>query len=515
VRNLRRALWPAGLALGVAAEWVAYEGELALTVADGLVGFALIGCGLVAWERRPASGAGPIMAAAGFAWFLGTFGSPWLYLHRGPLAHLILSFPGGRLRSRVERASVGAAYVYAAVEPIAGNEYATIGFASGLVAVSAWRYAIAAGPERQARGDAVAAGTALGGVLLIGAVTQIADADVDRAVLWAYFAVVFGMAVGLTVDLLSGRWAQSAVTGLVVDLGDPGSAGPLRGRLARALGDPTLAVGYYLAGTGGYVDETGRPFELPDAEDARAVTPIEENGAPVAALVHNQAALGDPELVDAVAAAARLAVSNARLQADVRARVAEVEGSRRRIVQSADAQRRRLERELREGAELRLARVAELLDECGPTMADVGRDLDAARSELREFARGIHPRILTDGGLSAALEELAARSPVQVTVDAPADRWQAAVEAAAYFICSEALTNVAKYAGASGAALRIEPDGAILRIAVVDDGVGGADPSRGSGLRGLVDRAEALGGGLRVDSLPGRGTRLVAEIPLR
>jgi signal transduction histidine kinase len=515
VQRLRQVLWPAALVFGIVAEWVAYDGDAGLTVADGVVGLGLVSAGLLVWGRRAQSGAGPIMTAAGFAWFLGTLGGWALYLHRGLLAHLILSYPSGHVRTRVERAAIVAAYAYAAVYPVADNDYATMVFAAGLVAVAGHRYAIAGGPERRARSSALAAGLGLALALAFGAATQLADADVDRTVLWVYDAVILLVAVGLAADLLYGRWAQATVTGLVVDLGEPGAAGTLRERLARAFGDPTLAVGYFLPEEARYVDELGRGFDPSGGVPDRAVTPIEEDGEPVAALVHDRAVLEDPELVRAVASATRFAVSNARLQAEVRARVAEVEASRRRIVQAADAQRRRLERELRNGAEQRLARMAELLDECGPQFAGVRRDLDTARSQLREFARGIHPAILTEAGPAAALAELAERSPVPVEVHAPPGRWTPAVEAAVYFVCSEALTNVAKYAEALRVTIQVEEDSDRVTARVADDGVGGANESGGSGLRGLADRVEALGGQLRVDSPPGGGTRVTAEIPLR
>jgi signal transduction histidine kinase len=156
--------------------------------------------------------------------------------------------------------------------------------------------------------------------------------------------------------------------------------------------------------------------------------------------------------------------------------------------------------------------MAELLASAGPELAEVRRDLETARSDVREFAQGIHPAVLTDRGLGPALVELAARSPVPATVEAPPDRWPPAVEAAAYFVCSEALTNVAKYAHASGVTVVVSEGGGRLRVAVADDGVGGADPAAGSGLRGLADRVEALGGRLRVASERGRGTRVLAEL---
>src|SRR5262249_28074750 len=166
------------------------------------------------------------------------------------------------------------------------------------------------------------------------------------------------IAVVLLVDLLRGRWSDAVVTGLIVDLGATADAGTLRAKLARALGDPSLVVGYRLPETGAFVDDAGRPVELPEPGSGRTATAIAERVEQVAVLVHDEALLADRNLVESVAAAARIAVANARLQADSRARAAELEASRRRIVEAADAQRRRLERELREGPERRLERVA-------------------------------------------------------------------------------------------------------------------------------------------------------------
>jgi len=510
VRWLRYALWPAGLAFGVAAERI---GQPYRIIFDAATGFALLFLGLVSWSRRPGSRAGPIMSAAGFAWFLGTLWAPAVFLVRGPLAHLLLSYPGGRLPSRLERVAVGVAYVYAAVDAVAGNSYATIVFAFGLVALSARRYMVAAGPERRARLAALAAAVAFGLVLVAGAIAGLAGVGAGSVVLVLYDLTVCFIAVGLFADLLWGRWAQAAVIGLVVDLGEPAAGGALRDRLAQALGDPTLVVGYWLPEQGRYVDEAGRPVELPAGDAGRAVTPVEEDGRPLAVLVHDPAVLDDPALPSAVGSAARLAVSNARLQAEVSTRVGEVEASRRRIVEASDEQRARLERELREGGERRLARVAGLLAGCGEPLAEVRAGVDAARAELREFARGMHPATLTEHGLRASVGELAERSPIPVEMVVPAERFPPAIEAAAYFVCAESLTNVAKHAEASQVHIGITAGNRRLTVVVADDGVGGADPSRSSGLRGLSDRIEALGGSLTVDSPPGGGTRVVAELP--
>lgn len=508
-RGFQYTLWPAGLALGVAATWV---GEPELVALDGVTGFVLLGLGLIAWSRRPQSAAGPIMAAAGVAWFLGSLFGLAVYLNRGPLAHLLLSYPGTRLvpPASVERAAVVVAYAYAGIYPIARNDYATIAFALGLVALMARRYVMGGGLERGARLSALILGTAFALVVFLGAAARLADIEADRAMLWAYDMVVCLVAVGLFVDLLRARWAQATVTGLVVDLGERG-AGPLRDRLARALGDPTLVVGYWLPEQGRYVDEAGRPVELPAAEEERALTPIEEDGRRVAVLVHDPALLEDPELLSPVAAATRLAVSNVRLQAEVLERVAQVEASRRRIVAAGDEERGRLERELRSGTQQRLARVAELLADVDP---ELERQLVAAQTELDEFALGVQPRTLTKDGLAAALRELAERSSVPVVVVAPDRRYPSAVEAAAYFTCSEALANVAKHARASHASIRVAAEDGLLMVEVLDDGIGGAEPSVGSGLHGLADRMEALGGQLVVESLRGAGTRIVARLPV-
>jgi len=197
----------------------------------------------------------------------------------------------------------------------------------------------------------------------------------------------------------------------------------------------------------------------------------------------------------------------------VRGRVAEVEASRRRILEASDRQRELFEQELREGPEQRLAHVASLLEGSGGPLDAVGETLAAARAELRAFARGMHPATLTEAGLEVAVEELAEQSPLPVDVVVPGTRSPPAVEVAAYFVCSESLANVAKYARASHVQIAIARGGERLTVAVSDDGVGGADPSTGSGLRGLGDRVATLGGRMSVASPPGGGTRVAVELP--
>jgi hypothetical protein len=504
----------AGLAIAVAAESVIYlPEEPELAAADATVGLAFIGLGVVAWQRRPSSRSGLLMAATGFAWFAGSFVDAALFLHRGPLVHLLVGYPRGRLRSRLERVVVAAAYVDGAVYPLARQDTVTIALALAVMTTVLVGYRRAGGAERRARAAALVAAAAVMLVLGLGAAGRILDTGAATAWLWAYQAVLVLTAMGLSADLLWGRWTQAAITGLVLDLGELEQTGTLQAKLARAVGDPSLQVAYRLPASDGYVDEAGRPMVLPAAGAARTITYLHEGGRQIGALVHDAAVLDDPVLVNAVAAAAGVAVTNARLQAEVRARVAEVEASRRRIVEAGDVERRRLERELREGAERRLVHVTELLADRGPLLMDLGRELQGARAALAEFARGVHPRTLTEAGLAAALAQLGEHSPVPVQVRVPAERLPTTVEAAVYFVCSEALANVAKHAKASQVGVRVERRAGLVILEVKDDGVGGADPA-GSGLRGLADRVEALQGWLGVESPLGGGTRLVAEIPL-
>jgi signal transduction histidine kinase len=307
----------------------------------------------------------------------------------------------------------------------------------------------------------------------------------------------------------------------VVDLADRHEPQALRAAIARAVGDPALAIAYRVGEQ--WVDEAGQPMLLPTEDRAtREVTVVEDSGTPVAALVHDPAALRDESLARSVAAAVRLAVANVRLQADVGARVREVADSRRRLVEAGDAERRHLREQLRAGAERDLGEVAISLaalaaDREGETavaLVALAAELDAARADLARFAQGVHPRALTERGLRAALVELAAQSAVPVVLTVPHRRFPAAQEAAAFFVCSEGLANVAKYAGASRVRIEVAATGMRLQVRVADDGAGGADPARGSGLRGLADRVEALGGALAVSSPPGAGTRLQADLPI-
>jgi signal transduction histidine kinase len=266
-------------------------------------------------------------------------------------------------------------------------------------------------------------------------------------------------------------------------------------------------------------------MRLPEPGGARAVTEIEQDGRRIAALVHDAALLDQPELVSAAGAAAALALENERLDAELRARYEDLRASRARLVDASDAARRKIERDLHDGAQQRFVSLALTLrlarNRLDPSseaagLVDRGLDeLDAGLSELRELARGIHPAVLSERGLAPAIESLAARAPVPVEVSVlPAQRLPPPVETAAYFLVAEALTNVARYAQASEADVAVTRENGRAVIEVRDDGVGGADPGSGSGLRGIADRVAALDGRLHVESPVGGGTVVRAEIPV-
>ncbi len=512
------------MALGIAAEWAAYDLEAVRSwLPDLVVGWTFLGCGLFAWSRRRESLTGLLLTATGLAWFAGNFAESLVYLHRGPLIHFVLAYPAGSLRSRVERATVTVGYLTAFATPVGKSETATIALAVVLVSVAAHGYLHSLGKERRGRVLAVQAAIALGLVLALGAAGRLAlpDGEANDTILLAYELTLVALAVGLLIGLLRAPWERAALTDLVVELGDV-SSGTLRDALARALGDPTLRVGYWLADARAYVDGAGEQVELPESGSPRAVTSIERDGRPLAVLIHDQAVLDDPGLVEGVAAAARLAATNARLQAEVRLKVADLEASRRRLLDASDEERQRLELRLREGAARRLEDLGGLLAKArsspgsasGNLFGQAQRQLDRALDDLHELALGLHPRELVEEGLESAVKGLADRSPVPVDLEVSAGRVGSEAEATAYFLCSEALANVAKYASAMRVAIRITRTNGALEVEVADDGVGGADPARGFGLRGLADRVETLGGTLDVDSPAGGGTRIGATIPL-
>jgi signal transduction histidine kinase len=519
-----------------------------------LVGWSFIGTGLFAWWWRPGNRTGLIMAAAGFAWLASgasasdddlvyTIGELLDGLFPAILGHLLVAFPTGRLQTRAERLVAFSAYFAVTVLQVPSLLFEEPGEPRNLLIVEADQ------PLSDAL-DAVQFAVAV--VLIVATWVIIARRERtrprDRAwrpVLWtgglagAGFvlakgfdaagspsdaldvlsqALVATIPFGFLAGLLRSRLAQGqAVTELIARVGEVPGEGELRAALADALGDPSVALAYWLPESGRYVDVLGHPVTVSGA----GWTEVEVGGRRVAAIAHDPALDEEPQLVRAAGAAAALALENQRLEAELRSRIEELRTSRARLVEAGDTARRRLERDLHDGAQSRLVavmlklRLAQMKVEGSPEaeelLDEAGADLRASLEELRELARGIHPAILTDRGLAAALQALAERAPVPVSLSV--DEVPRAVETAIYFVVSEGLTNVAKYARATAASVTVRRHGGSVKVEIADDGVGGADAAAGSGLRGLSDRVGALDGRVWVESQPGEGTRLRAEIP--
>jgi signal transduction histidine kinase len=534
--------------------------------------------GALVWDRRPDSRTGVLLTAFPLATLLTdpivfpgsrlliTVGLATAQLSAAIAAHLILSYPTGRFTSRLDRGFVAVGYGFALVSAVpfllffdprfphyrgvfgcyscalpythvAWHDVTRVRDVLNGVAVVLIVLFVALLLRKIVRAAPVARSVALplAFVAFVGAARFASvlglrlffpSSEVSWSSAWDWSAALVTIAISLALaaGMLWGGAGRGAVADLVVEL-EQTPPGSVRDALARALGDPSLELALWLPERGAYVDREGRPLELPQAGSGRAATVLGPAGAPVAALVHDPALLERPKLLRAAGAAARLALENERLQAELRAQLVELRASRARIVSAGDEERRRLERDLHDGAQQRLLGLGlalQLLREKlapeanGATelLSEADAELRAALEELREFAHGIHPAVLTEQGLGPAVKTLAARSSVPVELQrVPPERLPAPVEAAAYFVVSEALANVAKHAHASAVFVSVGCDAGSLIVEVVDDGVGGAEPEGGSGLAGLADRVQALEGRLTIESATGHGTRLRAEIP--
>jgi len=553
-----------GCAVPLRSVLVATTGDDVDLIAVGLLDWVTVPyilAGAVAWLRRPESRLGPLMLAGGFAAGLSalqlthvdglyTLGAIFDILPAALFLHVCLAFPDGRLRSRFEEILVGAAYGAALglqllkmsfgvfgprnlLELSAQPDVARIVQHVQLVSLSAiclvgvgllvTRRRQAGRPRRRSLAlliDLFALGLVMIAVLFTaGTFAWPGFLAIQRATL-----VVIGIApIVFLLGLLDARLARSAIGDLMLELrADPDPA-DLRDALSDALRDPSMTLAYWLPDFRAYVDLDGREVELP-AGNGRTATLIERNGGHVAALIHDGALDDEPQLLDAVGAAAGISLENGRLHAELRARLEELKGSRARLLEAGHRERQSLERNLHDGAQQRLIALSlelSMLEQKFGDRPELQSRLDAARQEiahtleeLRDVARGIHPAVLSGHGLAVALESIAARAPLPVRLSVELDaRLPDRVEVAAFYVVSESLTNVAKHAEASGATVLVARTSDGVVVEVVDNGVGGADTETGSGLRGLADRVEALGGRLRVWTPLGGGTRVQAEIP--
>jgi signal transduction histidine kinase len=549
--------------------WPPSSGYLPILICYEVIGLSFLVAGIAAWVRWPASRLGLLFTIAGYLYLVSyiltnlanpvafTLGNLSQGIYTAAVAHLGLAWPTGRLRSRFEGGVVIAEYVTAVGFSLAaivfwnpafsgcdascpanvllvgdgsrsaGNAINTIGGFVGLV-LTGIVLTLIVRHWRSARGWSRRAMVPL--VWLAGAVgaEQIVTGGVLNLPLSGL--VSFGLAplvmlagpVLFVISTARARTAGGALGAAIVDLEPGASPARLREALARALGDSTLQLAFRRPDGTGYLDTAGRAVEVDRPDPGRVAARVA--GSEGAVLVYDEGLELEPQLVKLTAAAAGMALEHSRLQAEVQAQLEQVRASRARIVQAGDAERRRLERDLHDGAQQRLVTLSLALGmardraaadpELGSLIESASKEAREALTELRELARGIHPAVLTETGLAGAIQALVERSPVATTVTAvPGGRFPAAIEATAYFVVSEALTNVAKHAMAGSAEVTIGRRPGRLVVEVSDNGAGGARPEGGSGLRGLADRVASVGGVLRVDSPPGGGTRLEADLP--
>jgi signal transduction histidine kinase len=549
-------------------ELTTYAGRSDLAAALAVVaGLALVAAGLVTSFARPARPIGDLALLAGFVWFTpfwaGWKGGPPLVLSLGTLAagftfplllHLVLAFPSGRLRSKGARVLVVAVYLEAAltalgralfrdpffdprcwdnctdnvflVRSLPGvargihdvDLWFTAAAAAALAAACIWRLAAPSVPARRTLWPVLAGGIALAAATIAHSVTlyRISPENPSDPAFLSIFVLgcvaLIVLSLGLLWAVLDARLQRRSVARIVADLGEAPPSGSLEPALARAMGDPELRITYWLPASQRYVDGRGRPVEEPVPTSRRAVTPLVRGGQRVALVVHSAAFA---TLERGIGAAVRLALENERLQAEVLAQLHDLRVSRTRIVETGDAERRRLERNLHDGAQqrllalsydLRVARAGAAAEgdaETASLLADAVGDAQAALGELRELAHGLHPAILTEAGLAPALATLADGAPLAVEVgDTAGGRYPASVETAAYFVVAEALDDAARR-GASYAAVSARRHDERLVVEVDDDG-----SERTSTMIHLADRLGAVGGRLEVEP-----TALWAEIP--
>jgi signal transduction histidine kinase len=516
--------------------------------------------GVVAWWRRPASRLGPLMLLTGLVmgltpmqWssapLVHSVGNFFDMLPAALFLHVFLAFPSGRLRDRAERVLVVFAYAITlglqlvkvllganpdslftlVAAPAAGTVVEQIQLAlvsCCLLVGTVLLHRRRSGHERLRRRpatlvvDAFSFALVMLALLYISGLLSLSFLEPIRLVTFA----ALGLApVAFLFALLDLRLARGDVAGLLVELqSDPTS--DLQAPLARSVRDPSLRLYYWLPEFGSWADQEGTPTPAPSARADRGVRVLSRDGEPMAALTFDTALDEEHELLDAVVATTSIALENGRLRAELRARLHDLQESRLRVLEAGRQERQRLERDLHDGAQVRLVALSMELgmlgaapgtdDELRTRLLHARSEVSASLEELRDVARGIYPAVLSNHGLEVALESLVARSPVpvQLTVTMP-ERPPPAVEVAAYYVVSEALANVGKHSVATTAQVCVERQEPGLIVDVRDNGQGGAQAHTGSGLDRLGLRVEALGGRLRVGPAESGGVEVHAELP--
>src|SRR3954468_3176780 len=564
------AIAAAGLAAAGISFTLALRGDISGQLGEPLVVAMLsvlltlsyVLCGLLAWWRRPANRFGPLMILAGFTNFVATlvwakhdvpftvgqaidFVPPVLFLH------VFLAYPDGRVKGGFTRALLAAAYATAISLELVRMYYGGVGTHNllehganpgatqavqkvqltlisafcvvglGVLVVRRLRHGRPLRRSPSLLVDVFGVGLVMLVLLFLSAAY---GGPWVPQIRWATFVTLTLAPTVFLIGLLHERLARSAPSDLVVDPRGDLTPSDLREALARALRDPSLDLAYWLPQFDTDADVDGRPVDLVELGAGRATTLIDRKGVRVAALLHDQSLGDEPEMLGAATAAAGMALENARLQAELRARLEELRGSRARVIAAGQKERQRLERNLHDGAQQRLIALSlelnmleqrlEAEPEAQVRLDQARREIALSLAELRDVAHGLHPAVLSGHGLEVALQSMVARAPVPIRllVDVHG-RLEEPLEVAAYYVVSESIANIGKHAHASSATVDVRRSEGQIVVEIVDDGVGGADTERGTGLRGLADRVEALGGRLRVWTPAGGGTRVKAELP--
>jgi signal transduction histidine kinase len=532
-----------------------------------VVAWIYLAAGVVAWLRRPSNRMGPLMVAGAFAWLaaglVGTtvpaLTATGLITATVPFAvivHLLHGFPSGRLRGRLSVATVVAGYVVCVVleapkylygkgpdgpftvlqiayDPDLASAALWLQWATGLSVMIVTAIVLARRRRRAlpAQRSILAPLFAYGvlAVLFVPVSAQIARSFFDGGGIWlevAQLAVLAGVPVAFVVALLRGGFARTGeLRELGVWLGADRTRPALAVALADVLGDPSLELLVGRPGTDEYVDLRGRAAVLPRAGSGRDAVEVVLDDRRVGAIVYDATLIADRSLVESAGRVVALALHNEQLAAELRAGRDRLQRALARTVEASDVERRRIARDLHDGLQGRLVLLAiqanavhgdpALSADARSDAAALGASLQTAITELRDLVQGVMPAMLTERGLCAAAEELAERCPIPVALDLDRARGAlpGAVESTGYFLVAEALANAVKHSHASAVELRMTRQGGGLRIELRDDGVGGAHANGGAGLRGMADRVEALDGRLTVNSPPGGGTGIVAELP--
>jgi signal transduction histidine kinase len=531
-----------------------------------VAGLMYAAAGLVAWWRRPSNRLGMIMIGGALSLLAVAMvntgptvpAAAGLVLAKLPLAvvvHILLAFPSGRLRTAAARWTTAAGYVAAVVLQVPLYLYAPQASPGGVLAVTSSPALVSAGSWVQnSAGIAVMVVTALilasrgrhaaaaqrrvllpldlygiAALLLTPLTPEVIRplTGISPDVATAMQLIVLGLVpVAFAAGMLLGGFARtSEIQELGAWLGaDAASRPPLQSALGRALGDDSVRLAYWVPERQAYADANGRAVQLPGADAGRATVDIGLDGRPIGAISYDSTLIGDPGLVVTAGRVVAIAMDRQRLIAQLLASQQALRESRARLVDAADRERRRIARNLHDGLQTKLVLLAlEAQQLAAQPRADqqvsaaataLRQRIDSAAAELRELVHAVMPAPLIELGLDAAAEDLADRMPVPTRLDIGVNgALPDAVSATAYFVVAEGLANAVKHAQASALDVRIARHDGTLLVEVRDNGVGGAAPGTGMGLRSLADRVDVLGGSLCIHSKPGEGTQLLAELP--